>query len=626
MCGIAGWFNRKKTHSYYDLMKMCACLEHRGPDAFGTLVLNQFLPASDGVIGMGHRRLSIIDLSEDARQPMIDKTGKYAIVFNGEIYNFMQIKVELAKQYHVTFANRSDTEVLLYAYIHLREKCLELLNGMFAFAIIDFNKNELFLARDRMGVKPLYYYSMNGEFVFASVPWAILSYLNMKFTINESAIYEYFIQGYIGGGKSIAADIHQLAPGHWMKINSDGEVENQGYWDLKVEQIKGAELKIDDRKKLIPALSTLLADAVRLRLISDVPIGVFLSGGIDSTLIAALACKESAEQVKTFTIGFNEKRFDESSFAKRIAQWLHTEHHELIIGEKDFLSILPQFHDAFDEPFADESAIPMLILSRFARGKITVALSGDGGDEQYFGYTKYDHLQRLHTVYSIPYFLRRLFVSLIPKKALNFDTKIKLQSIGYKNIDECVGNIVNCFTVLDGIAIDNKRALIRRELPSADMPLENRWMINDFKGYMWEDVLTKVDRASMRFGLEVRTPLLDYRFVQCSFYDVPLAQKIKREKKSLLKGMLEAFVPREFFERRKMGFGVPLKQWVNGTLQEEIAALIEQPTILEIFFRMKTLEKLFHDRKFVLTKYGSTLFWRLYVFRKWEEKLRVITK
>jgi asparagine synthase (glutamine-hydrolysing) len=559
---------------------MCACLKHRGPDASGAQVFNRALSAPEGLIGMGHRRLSIIDLSENARQPMKDETGRYVIVFNGEIYNFKEIKAILIKRYPIDFASRSDTEVLLYAFIHLREKCLDLLNGMFAFAIVDLIKNELFLARDRMGVKPLYYYCKNGEFAFASIPRALFEYLSQSFAINTPAFNEYFIQGYIGGTKSIARDVHQLAPGHWMKIAADGVIENRRFWDLNPDAIREIETASVDNSELSSELGSLLSDSIKLRLVSDVPIGVFLSGGIDSTLVAALACKESISPVKTFTVGFQEKLYDESAFAKSIAQWLRTEHHELIVGEKDFLAILPYFNDAFDEPFADESAIPTLILSKFAREKITVALSGDGGDEQYFGYTKYDHLRRLQRIYSVPFFLRGSFLSMLPKKLFNFDTRIKLQSLCYRTHAECINNLVNPFTVLPDLHNGNIGALMEGNQTLPGLASENQWMIKDFKGYMTEDVLTKVDRASMRFGLEVRTPLLDYRFVQGSFYNVPLALKRRGEKKKILKKMLEPYVPKDLFERPKMGFAIPLKQWINGALNEEIAALLTQSSFM----------------------------------------------
>ncbi|HUI93289.1 MAG TPA: asparagine synthase (glutamine-hydrolyzing) [Chitinivibrionales bacterium] len=617
MCGIAGWFNASVRRPSALLLDMCKHIKNRGPDATGARVFAAGVPSDAGEIGLGHTRLSIIDLSERALQPMADATGRYWIVFNGEIYNFESVRETLLGRHRIDFKSRSDTEVLLYAYIHMGEKCLDLFDGMFAFAVVDLVKKELFLARDRVGVKPLYYCSKNGEFVFSSVLKPIVTYFGNGFSINDAAMEEFFVRGYIGGEATIAEGVLRLTPGHWMRVFADGRVEKKCWWRIEQEKIPAPDFPCDEAA-VLRTLGDTLSAAVRLRLISDVPLGVFLSGGIDSALVASLAAKESKEQISTFTIGFTDPRFDESESAAAIAAHLGTRHRRLVIGEKDFMDVLGYFSDAFDEPFADESAIPTLLLSRFARENITVALSGDGGDEQYFGYTRYDHLRKLKRLYGLPRWLRQLPGALLPRGLFNFDTLVKLQSLRYRSFLDCRQNLANPLPAVP-FALDRGNGGVIAGVKTGRVPEETEWMLWDFLGYMPDDVLVKVDRASMRFGLEVRNPLLDHGFVEHSYYTVPQALKTSHGKKYLLKKMLGRHVPEALFDRPKKGFDIPLRHWVNHALHDEIASRLERPSGLERLFAMGAVKKLFHDQKFLGTKYGSFLFWRIYVFLKWEE-------
>jgi asparagine synthase (glutamine-hydrolysing) len=620
MCGITGWFNTSVRKPSAVLLDMCSYIRNRGPDAAGRVVFANGLPSESGEIGLGHARLSIIDLSDRALQPMSDESGNYWIVFNGEIYNFERVRAALLKEYRIDFKSRSDTEVLLYAYIRLRERCLDLLNGMFAFAVLDLGRRELFLARDRIGVKPLYYCAKDGEFVFSSVLKPIVAYFGNTFSFNDSALEEFFIQGYIGRNRSIADGIAQLPAGHWMRVSATGKVEKKRYWRIERDSIPSARWSARNPDRLVTTLNDALAESVRLRLVSDVPLGVFLSGGIDSALVAALAVKQSHGPVDTFTIGFSDPRYDESGYAAAIARRLGTRHHELIIGENDFMNVLGYFFDAFDEPFADESGIPTLLLSQFARKTITVALSGDGGDEQYFGYTRYDHLRRLRLYYGLPGYLRRILGALVPADLFDFDAHVKIQSLRYGTFLESRCNLANPLPALP-FALERGRTGILPGREIGGIPQETEWMLHDFLGYMPDDVLAKVDRASMRFGLEVRNPLLDHTFAEHSFYTVPQAVKTAAEKKHLLRSMLALHIPAELFDRPKKGFDIPLRQWVNGALHDEIASLLGTATGLERLFRMAAVRRLFNDKKFMGTKYGSLFFWRIFVFLKWERNI-----
>jgi asparagine synthase (glutamine-hydrolysing) len=620
MCGITGWFNTSAKRSSTLLAAMAQSIKHRGPDATGVKVFCNRAESETGEVGLGHVRLSVIDLSDNGRQPMCDTGKKYWIVFNGEIYNFKTLRKELIDNFGVSFASSTDTEVLLQAYIAYGEKCVEMCNGMFAFAIYDSVKEQLFCARDRLGVKPLYVYSAQGEFVFASEMRPLYRYLRNKVTVDKNAMYEFLVRGYIGGNKSIAQGVTQVPPATCITVDKTGGITRKTYWELGSRAIKEMETPpAFDSDKIISQVEQALAASVASRLVSDVPLGVFLSGGIDSTLIACLAQKASNKRVKTFTIGFTEKEYDESGYAREVARALGTEHHEFIISEQEFLSALDTFHAAFDEPFADESAIPTIVLSRFSRQHITVALSGDGGDEEYFGYTTYDYLSKLAALYKVPRAVRRLGNALVPRSLVDFDLATKLQALQYRDVKQARANIANPFSVMPSLLQSARLPLPEQDVFGALAP-QNRWMLQDLTGYMTEDILVKVDRASMHFGLEVRNPFLDYRFVEESFYTVPLALKTGRGKKHVLKTIASRHVPARLIDRPKMGFAIPIAKWVNGELNREIGELLGQKTMLDTCINRDRCRSLLTTPSFARTKYGSFLLWRIYSFMKWEQR------
>jgi len=622
MCGITGWFNSSSVKNYDLLRDMCEQIHHRGPDFTSfNLFTHGKLSQNVGNVGLGHTRLSIIDLSPQGNQPMSDATGRWWIIFNGEIYNYKEIKHRLLSQFRIKLRSNTDTEILLYAYIYYKEKSLELMNGMFAFAIFDSKEQELFIARDRIGIKPLYYYENDGEFAFGSELKPIYHYLQNSFNLNQHALYDYFNRGYIGGTHTIAHNIKRLLPATWIRVSHNKESVPHVYWSINTEKVRSMEYARDiNESKIVSATHQTIYQAIKSQLMSDVPIGTFLSGGIDSSLVTAIAAKEMPGQLKTFTIGFKDPCYDESGYARRIAQYLHTDHHELIIDETDFLAACEEMTQIYDEPFADSSAIPTLLLSRFARNFITVALSGDGGDEQYYGYATYDHYKKLQALYKIPYWIRKLFASFLVKKdKMGFDFLLKSASLGYKDFETCRRNITNILSVVPGLLRSPSRSNIKNSI-AAGLLSENRFMIDDLMNYMVDDVLTKVDRASMHCGLEVRVPLLDQTIVENSYYGIPLSLKLTKIKKAVLKRLLAEYIPRDFFERPKKGFAIPITNWVNGRLKSNIMHLINHKNRLSEFLNMEIVQKMFNNPKILQSKYGSIFFWRVYIFLLWEKQ------
>jgi asparagine synthase (glutamine-hydrolysing) len=617
MCGISGWFSSNKSYHISLLKKMCSHIKHRGPNAEGYVVFLNGNLSEYGNVALGHTRLSIIDLSANGNQPMCDKSKQYWIVYNGEIYNFLEIKQNLLKNFNIEFKSSTDTEVLLYLYMKYKEKCLDFIDGMYAFAIYDSLENKIFMARDRVGKKPLYYYYNNKEIFFGSEFKAVAECLNNSFTLNRESVYEFFSKGYIGKGNTIAQDIYQLKPGHWLCIDLSGNFKIKKYWDINEDLILKNHLPEVDEDAIINQTHELLKGAVKKRLISDVPLGVFLSGGIDSSLVAAIATKVSDGPISTFTVGFRDKKFDESGYARQISKALKTNHNEIILDENDFLSTLDIFFKVYDEPFADESAIPTICLSKFAKEKITVALSGDGGDEQFYGYTTYDYLSKLYCVYKIPYMIRKSIFYLLYKFSPNFDISSKIRSLFYKNFEECKNNLANPIDCISGLTNIN---IVKSEFTNKNYILDNKnsWMLDDIKNYMVNDVLVKVDRASMHFGLEVRNPLLGYDIVENSFYKIPIQLKVKKQKKYILKKILCKYLDPVFFERPKKGFSVPIKKWINGNIKNQIWQILNEKTILNLLLNVDKLKSLYNNFNFMNTKYGSKLFWRIFVFYKWE--------
>lgn len=614
MCGITGWFNESIDHEKAKLIKLCRSIEHRGPNATNCVLFKKHsYNVNCGNVGLGHTRLSIIDLSNRANQPMCDSTKRYWIVFNGEIYNFKNIRFNILNNLGCQFTSTSDTEVLLYLYIHKKEQCLKYIDGIFAFAIFDMKEETLFCARDRFGIKPFYYYLKNNQFVFASELKPIYEYLNYEFTISDSAVVNYLATGYIGQKQTIANNIYKLEPAHYLKIGKDFVFKDVCYWNLDNSKIKNAEneINIAPEDHIVDRLENNLLSSVKDQIISDVPIGTFLSGGIDSTLVTILAKKAlNGQTLSTFSIGFNEPQFNEAPYAKSIAQYLGTQHHELILNEYDFISIVKKLPEIYDEPFADSSSIPMFALSQFVKGQITVALSGDGGDEQMFGYTRYLYAQKLNKFYKIPYYFRKLlknFNYLV--NILGIDFYHILQSLTFENSLLANNNFGNLLSLLGNDNCTNKSMNV------SYLKFENNLMLNDLNNYMIDDVLTKVDRASMYNGIEVRVPLLSHKVVEFSYHDIPLTYKIDKPTKYLYKSIICKYLPMSLIERPKKGFAIPLKKWVYKSLFKEIEESLKSNSHLYNYFDEHKIHNLLKMKE---SKYGAELLWRIYSFIEWE--------
>jgi len=562
MCGIVGIITYKEPIDEKLLIDMRDTLIHRGPDDEGIWI------SSDKKVYLGHRRLSIIDLSIAGHQPMSDEEKKIWIVYNGEIYNFQEIRQELEKRGYM-FKSNTDTEVIIYSYKEWDIDCLQKFNGMFAFGIWDENKKLLFLARDRVGKKPLYIAKYKDKFVFASEIKAILKDKDFSREIDINALNFYFAYGYIPGEMCIFKNIKKLPPAHYGIIDINGELKIKRYWNIPNPVINE---KISE-KELLLELEDLLTDSVKKRIVSDVPLGVFLSGGIDSSLITAVMSKILDSPVKTFSIGFKEEHFNELPYARIVAKYFNTEHYEFTV-EPDSVGILDILSKQFDEPFGDSSMIPTFYVSKMTKQYVTVALSGDGGDELFGGYNNYPVVLRDNKIIKyIPYPLRKLmsnFSYLLPD-GIRVEGFLKRLKCDFKE------NFADRHSIFRSF---QRKKLLNREIISIlgeNLILPEQYRIgsvlgrtlrdltiSDFHIYLPDDILVKVDRASMLNSLEVRAPFLDYRIIEFSYSKVPDNFKLNgNTKKYLLKKLAKKILPQDLKLERKRGFSIPINEWFH---------------------------------------------------------------
>ena len=617
MCGIAGIVDLNSVEKDL-LIQMRDSMVHRGPDDSGIWI------NADRTVGLAHRRLSIIDLTEAGRQPMSDSQGRVWITYNGEIYNFKEIRRELeAKGY--SFRSRTDTEVIITAYKEWSTDCLQKFNGMFAFAIYDEEKKIIFMARDRVGKKPLYYANYNGRFAFASELKALLKDCSLPREIDIRALNCYLTFGYIGGERSVFKSIRKLPPAHALLYDFK-EIRIWNYWEPQLL----SELTHSE-EELLEELESLLEDAVRLRMISDVPLGAFLSGGIDSSLIVAMMSKVSGEPVKTFSIGFEEDKYNELPYARVVADHFGTEHYEIIV-KPDAFSILPQLVEQFDEPFADTSLIPTYYVSKATREYVTVALSGDGGDELFGGYTHYlGTLGNYYIAKFIPSAIRSgvsAMAEMLPEKLMG---KRQLLRLRYNPYEAFINRTTHLY-----FGERYRRNILKpevlAELKDDFLEPENSRLsyldrvkgdfissltFTDFKTYLPDDILVKVDRASMLVSLEVRAPLLDYRIVEFSFRKIPGNLKVKRMTlKYLLKRLARKILPNKLEINRKQGFSIPVSEWFRGELFHKVREILLDSN--DLFLRKSYIEKLLIEHRNGIN-HGGRLF-TLLSFYLWQEK------
>jgi asparagine synthase (glutamine-hydrolysing) len=615
MCGIAGFISPSGQFTQNDLEQMTAALAHRGPDAQGVYC--------DGPIGFGHRRLSILDLSDSANQPMISEDGRYCILFNGEVYNYR----EIAKDLHEPLNTTGDTEVLLKAYIQWGPEFLQKLNGMFALAIWDKERKELFIARDRMGIKPLYLYQNGKEFAFASELKALTSCAEIKtnLSLNEQALYHYLYLGFIPKPFSAYGEIEKFPQGHFALWTEKDGLEIKSFWTLE-EQLHKAT--ISDPKEAADELERLLRQSVRYRMIADVPFGAFLSGGIDSSTVCALAQAESDSTLKTFSIGFKESKFNEAPFAKEVASALGTDHTEFILSEKEALELFPEILSTYDEPFADSSSIPTMLVSRLARESVTVVLTGDGGDELFHGYGSYNWAQRLSNPLlsasrglisagmkmAGPRFQRAATVIDYPNESTKKSHIFSQEQYAFNQQD-----LKKLWKKSGKLALNEDMSGLARKLS----PVEEQALF-DLRYYLPDDLLVKVDRASMKYALEARVPVLDHNVVSFALNVDPALKLRDGQSKWLLKQVLYRHLPKALFERPKWGFGMPLVHWLQGPLSHWLDEYLSPDLVKEAGF----VDLQFVNQIRAAFSSGKTYLyhrlWLLVLLHKWYKETSVV--
>jgi asparagine synthase (glutamine-hydrolysing) len=575
VCGIAGVVGRSGRDGVANALRS---IQSRGPDGSKVLEL-------EGVT-LGQARLAIIDLSDAGSQPFTSACGRYVITFNGEIYNFRSIRSQLGN--NIAWKSESDTEVLLNAYIAWGKKALDKLHGMFAFAIWDKQERTLFVARDRMGVKPCYYHHDGGLFAFASRPRAIFEILpSLSRDMDRQALRYYLEGGYVPAPHSIYRAIKKLPPAHYLVVR-DGSVELSRYWSAAEIPID-AELAQRDEKSMLDELDRLIDQSIRWRMVSDVPVGVFLSGGIDSSLVAAYMCKNADTTVQTFTIGFDDPRYDESHHAAAVAKHLGTRHHQQLLTPKDLLNLMPTYIREYDEPFFDYSAFPTMAVSKFAGAHVKVSLSADGGDEIFGGYHYYRIAQRLEFIYGLPSSLRRSAESIL-RKFSSHNAKLLGSAINKPN--GVAGFAFMRGVIKDNVAImsrdlrENTQSLAtlfetRAAIFPHNLSAAERAMRLDSTFTLADDYLQKVDVASMAFSLESREPLLDHTLVEWGAR-LPLSWKIRGgTNKHLLRQLAYRHVPREIIDRPKQGFGLPMGHWLRHELKAWAEELLNDRQTIE---------------------------------------------
>ena len=584
MCGISGFVDFKNRTSLEILEKMNRSIAHRGPDGEGYAIYSAEEYVS---VGLGHRRLSIIDLTEGGAQPM-HYSGLH-ITFNGEIYNHAEIKTELEARGHI-FESHSDTEVILHSYAEWGSNAVNKFIGMFAFVIYDESRHKIFACRDRPGVKPFFYYWHEGLFLFASELKAITHHPSFKKSLNYNALAAYLQYGYVPTPHCIFEHSHKLKAGHYLTLElNTKDLTTKQYWSV-YDAYNKPTLKIE-LPEAIEETEKLLKNAFQYRMVSDVPVGVFLSGGYDSSCVTALLQSDNTQKIKTFTIGVPDAGLNEAPFAKEIANYLGTDHTEYYCTEKEALEIVPELPFFYDEPFADSSAIPTILVCQIAKRDVTVALSADGGDEVFAGYNRYDYLLKYgQKLKKIPPILRKSVAAVMDKvpaqsipgfnrSSLFHSRYDKLKSVLKETSSENIlQNLTRqfSFTELDGI-LKNKVSPLYTSFDSKEMDPEffselNYMMAIDYETYLQDDIMQKVDRAAMSISLEGREPFLDQRIIE---WAARLPQNFKYnngQKKFILKEIVHKYIPSSIIERPKMGFGIPIAKW----LQNELSPYLKQ--------------------------------------------------
>lgn len=623
MCGIVGKinFDAKNTVTWQELARMSSALAHRGPDGQGTWV--------DGNVGLAHRRLAIIDLSTEANQPMCNEDETVWITFNGEIYNFLELRRELESQGH-SFHTNSDTEVIIHAYEQYGRGCLRRLRGMFAFAIWDSRSRTLFLARDRVGKKPLYYFYGDGQFLFASEIKALLADKTVPREPDPIAIEHFLALGYVPGPRTAFKGIRKLAPAHWLEIR-EGKMESERYW--KLCYTPKLKLSMDDAKA---ELQWRLAEAVRLRLVSDVPLGAFLSGGVDSSAVVSCMAKLMGQPVRTFSVGFGVSALDERPYARQVAERYGTDHIELMV-DAPVADLISRLAWQYDEPFGDSSAVPSYLISELTRQHVTVVLNGDGADETFGGYDWYEMERWINLGTVLPIGLRRRFADVmqqIPARLRQITPLWKISRLAEvlslpppRRYAQWVEHFSpHARQKLYTADFQNKVQKCNPDDLFASAFAESEadnWLDvvldADVNIYLADDLLVKMDRATMSHSLEARSPFLDHVLME---FVASLPVSFKQawgQKKRILRAMLRGSLPDSLLDRPKMGFSVPIAKWFREELHE-IAwdVLLSNRALGRGYFRREQVANLLQEHEYT-TDHGARL-WDLLMLELWHRE------
>ena len=637
MCGITGFISSQIPNPKQVIRSMIGTLFHRGPD--NTSIWN-----NKSGVNLGHSRLSIIDLSEFGNQPISSKSGRYTMVFNGEIYNHLVLRKEINILTPTQWRGSSDSEtfVELIDCFGIKEALIKT-RGMFAVSIWDEKKKILTLCRDRFGEKPLYYGWQNNSFIFGSELKSLQKFPGFKKEVDRNALALYLRYNSIPAPYSIFKNIYKLSPGAMFSVSLDLKKNKETfYWSTIDEGNIGKKKTFSgDYLLAVDTLQTKLSDSINSQINADVPLGAFLSGGIDSSTIVALMQEHSLKKIKTFSIGFEDKRYNEAKHARLIAKHIGTDHHDMFITSKDALNTLSLLPDMFDEPFADSSQIPMYFASKIAKSKVTVCLSGDGGDELFGGYNRYlitskywSKIVKMPNIakHTLAYLIKAINPLMLDKisnyiykdKYSNFGSKLQkgADSLNSKDVDDLYLNLISTIkNPTEWLINSEEYTRINHNFDPRISDIESM-MIKDLVGYLPTDILTKVDRTSMSVSLETRTPFLDKEIVQFAL-SLPLEYKIRKGVgKSILRDILYKFVPKEKIEKPKMGFGIPLGDWMRGQLRPWCENLLDENKIKQDgYFNHQIIKKKWNE---FLNGNTSTQFqlWNILVFQVWLENNR----
>ncbi|WP_289062464.1 asparagine synthase (glutamine-hydrolyzing) [uncultured Zobellia sp.] len=607
MCGIYGTTLPYTENQIIEKLKRTA---FRGPDQMGWKTFK------NSSITFGHNRLSIVDLDSRSNQPFTYSENIH-IVFNGEIYNFKELREQLKKKGY-PFRTSSDTEVICAAYLEYGKDCVNHFNGMFAFVIYDVENQLLYGAKDRLGQKPFYYYLNGQDFEFSSQISSIQKFHN-NLSISKNAIEDYLSWNSVPIPSSIFNEVKKLEDGHWFTFNlTNYNFTTHQYWDIPYTSKNTYKGSFDDAQN---ELENLLTDSTRIRLFADVPVGVFLSGGVDSSLIAALATTTTSQKVKTFSVKFNEKDYDESKYAQQVADHLKTDHHIIECDYKEGFDLIDNFSTYYDEPFADSSAIPSMLLAKHTKKHVTVALSGDAGDESFLGYHRYRWVEKNKKYMALPMPIKKILSKLLTSFSNSNRAEILAELIKSPNIESAylktMFNYEAPWLISSGKATDFEES---KYLFHSHKNIFDRVSDFDLKTYLSWDINTKVDRASMAYSLETRSPFLDYRIVEFA-QNLPRTYKYdKGVQKRILKEILYKHVPKHIFDRPKSGFGMPFRVWFREDLKEFVLDELSEENLKDIpGIKPKVISEMIAQHM-AGTWDNYTLIWKLLVLRQWLKK------